>query len=118
MENYNDFFHILDDIEEIKKVKHNLINFWGEDYPITLLFSALGKSMVKNFDLYTNNQKEKVFSLVEEVMSNGNDIMKSYVATGFLEALTSEAKRKGVWDKLLGLLGEKSKQYIDAWSKF
>lgn len=118
MKNHNDFFCALDDIEKIKEIRCNLIDSWGEDYPITLLFSDLGKSVVRNFDFYTTSQKERIFSLAEEVMSDDNEIMKSYVATGFLEALTLEAKRNGVWNKFSNLLGERSKQYIDAWSSF
>ena len=116
MKTSDDFFDALEDIGEIKNVKNTIIEFWGDDYPVTLLFSELGKSVVRNFERYTAHQMRKIFLLTEEIMENGNDSIKSYVATGFLESLASELKKMELNIEIYQFIGERSKKYMDIWN--
>lgn len=118
MKEVNDFFDQLKEIKEVKAILTENLSYWGEDIPVTILFSDLGRAIVSRPNKFKENEVEKILFSVEKVMQEGSDLMKSCVATGFLESLSNEARAQGVWDRLFRLLGKESSSYIKKIDEF
>lgn len=105
--------------EFIRRGLDEEVNYWGEDVPIMLLFSRIGREIAENFDSITPAERIDILSLVEGGVSSGDLILPDYVATGLLEALDGAVRRVGGGrrSEIFVLLGEQSKHYLIEWDK-
>lgn len=105
--------------EFIRRGLEEEINYWGEDIPIMLLFSRIGRAIAENFDSISPDARMSIFSLIEDGVSSVDLILPDYVATGLLEALDGAARRAGggLRNEILLLLGKQSRHYLFEWEK-
>ena len=96
----------------------DFIREWGSDYPVTILFSTLGKTIAENFEGFQPTERVHLFLVVEEGMESGDIHLRTYIATGLLEALYSRSQSLENWDELSKLLGVASKRYVNEWTAF
>jgi hypothetical protein len=118
MDTWRKFVEKLVSIESLRSAKEEAIEEWGEDIPVTLLFSILGRKIAEAFFLMPDADREKVFVMVEACMKEHDEELKTYVATGLLESLYSQASRSGPQLQMLieEKLGESSRGYLLAWA--
>lgn len=105
--------------EFIRRGLDEEINYWGEDVPVMLLFSRIGREIAENFDSIPPAERIDILSLIEYGVSSGDLILPDYVATGLLEALDGAVRRIGGGrrSKIFVLLGEQSRHYLLEWDK-
>ncbi len=61
---------------------------------------------------------KKIFDFVEFLMSNGNELVQTAIATGFLEYLLSKDPDEIQFIKFRQYLGHKTIEYCRAWDRF
>lgn len=106
-------------IKAMQESKAKAIEYWGEDIPTTLLFSILGGSFAETFQHLSKDEQSHIFRTIENSMTSGDDELRAYVATGFLEATHSRAcKETELMSELNARLGVASKAYLDEWEKW
>ncbi len=105
--------------EFIRRGLDEEINYWGEDVPVMLLFSRIGREIAENFDSIPPAERIDILSLIEYGVSSGDLILPDYVATGLLEALDGAVRRIGGGrrSEIFVLLGEQSRHYLLEWDK-
>lgn len=89
---------------------------WGNDYPATILFSTFGKTIADNFEGFMPDERMHLFLVVEDGMESSDIHLRTYIATGLLEALYSRSQSLENWDELSKLLGVASKRYVNEWT--
>lgn len=113
---------LLQKSEYLKEITEKIVEYWSPDpVPTIILFSEIGREFAQRFETLTSEEIEQISHLVEEGMSSGDDVLKTAIATGMVEAIFSEAyKHEGLSQKIGLHLGNVSKRYVDAWmnSKF
>lgn len=50
----------------LQKARNSAVQDWGEDIPMTVLFSILGKGMAENFAQLSPSSRSRIFHLIEE----------------------------------------------------
>lgn len=105
--------------EFIRRGLDEELNYWGEDVPIMLLFSRIGREIAENFDSIPPAERIDILSLIEDGVSSGDLMLPDYVATGLLEALDGAVRRIGGGrrSEIFVLLGEQSRHYLLDWDK-
>ena len=89
---------------------------WGSDIPTTVLFSALGRAIVDAFASLSPNEQSAVFCLIESGVTSSDIPLRTYVASGLLEALYSRGSRnRELWPKIEQCLLPASRAYLAAW---
>lgn len=101
----------------IDVVAAEFLREWGDGYPATLLFSAFGKTIADNFGEVAADERMRLFSVVEDGMKSNDIRLRTYIATGLLEALYSRSHSLRNWDELSKFLGVASMRYIDEWTE-
>ena len=121
MEIWEKFFENLSRIEVIKAAAMRAVLDWGEDIPITLLFSRLGVAIVDNFDDISFDDRVYIFFVIEQAMSVGDECTKSLVASGLLEAIGNRIVKDDDLARRIGAqMGDVTKKYLvdlDSWHK-
>jgi hypothetical protein len=117
--NQQNFVSGLMGIELIRRAKEVTERDWGDDVPITLLFSNLGLAIADHYDELSREEQFLVFDVIERGMNAPNTVLSTAVATGLLEAISSRAAKDQVLAKMLGAnLGEASRRYLIAWEQW
>lgn len=79
-------------------------------------FASYTKGLLENNQ---ENELEKIFIMIEKMLSEGSEQVKDAVATGFLESTINPVVKDTVYLPLLArLLGKESKKYCIEWLKF
>lgn len=101
---------------DLERAYNSTIEYWeGERPPITSLFSALGREISMRYGEMSEHQREVVFTLVEDAMSDDGDLGEA-VATGLIEAVIGHAATTNdLWSKIRPRLGILSRKHADAW---
>ncbi len=116
MNSFKNFIDEMSKIERIRIVVNELNDDWGNNVPITILFSGIGIFVVNYFDKLSDLDKGYIFDRIEYGLNSGDDSLKTAIATGFLEALYSRSsENKVLWGRIEAHLGKKSREYIVAW---
>lgn len=115
MENSSAFIEQFVRIGPMQAVRQQAVRAWGEDIPLTLLFSSFGEGIAEYYGALTQEQKTQLLDLVESGMKSGNQPLRNAVATGLLEALHQRASQSPQWDEIKSLLGETSMDYLNEW---
>ncbi len=82
----------------LKEAKGLIEHEWSPDAPPpTVVSSELAKALLSKADTATGEGLRLVFACVERILSEGDDVAKDVVATGFLEAIVaaSDTARPG-----------------------
>jgi hypothetical protein len=96
----------------------NEINeYWKPDQaPVTIIFAAIGKELVRQFDSIKNEKKLEVFQCIEDGINSSDINLRTAVATGIIEALVSEStENEDLWLRIEQQLGVSSKHYALSW---
>ncbi|MGR4036897.1 hypothetical protein LB437_21495 [Escherichia coli] len=93
--------------------------YWHpETPPVVMLFSQIGKTIVKIFMKWVI-LKEKIFKHVEDGMVSIDDELATVVATGLIEAIvTATDSNSLLWKDVSKFLGDKSKSHALVWKDF
>lgn len=84
-----------------------------------LLFSLVGKSIVKNLSFLNENEKLSLFQHIELGMTSDNEELAIAVATGLVESLvTASDANESVWKEIEYYLQVESKKHALAWKNF
>jgi len=120
IETKKEFVDALAHVEAIRLVGDAAVREWGGDnIPITLLFSELGRAIVQSFDELSHDDRAYVFSVVEQGMKAADTALNTAVATGLLEAISAKTfENPGLAEKIDVYLGEASKKYLIAWEQW
>jgi hypothetical protein len=93
---------------------------WGADQPpVTVVFADLGNAIAENIGILPDAALRTIFATVEVGMTTSDDVLRTAVATGLVEALVSTADAKrDLWKDLDKLLGPASRKHAIAWRNF
>jgi hypothetical protein len=84
-----------------------------------LWMSSVGHAVAATLPALAPDAQRAVFDAVERGMSSGGELLRTALATGFLEALAHDMDRAAVPRELVTpLLGRSSRAYLDAWDSF
>ena len=116
---WKDFIAHLTKIDSLRLARDEAIGDWGEGIPTTLLFASMGKKVAEYFDEFSLDDRLYIFNVIEDGMKTNNDALKTFVATGLLEALFSRASGDVLlWERIDVQLGEVSRNYLIAWKEW
>lgn len=101
----------------LEKARAALVEDWApEAPPPTILSSAFARALVSIADAATEEELLRVLTVVETILSEGDQLAKDVVATGFLEALVTAADNRASGAvRILELLGPQAAAYCEAW---
>src|SRR5580658_7851133 len=91
---------------------------WQPEPPPSIFMAArLGDAVA--ICKFTDEQLRELFELVEDWMCNGDEDAQAVLATGFLEALLSQADH-GRFDfrRASPFIGGETRKYCQAWDRF
>lgn len=66
----------------LRNARNSAVEDWGEDVPVTVLFSILGKGIAENFAQLSPSSRSRIFHLIEEGINSSDDELCAAVATG------------------------------------
>lgn len=101
-------------------VKNEQRAFWGnQPVPSTCLLGDFGRTLGQSLDLFTTQELETIFNLLENSVSSTDDYLVTAATTGFIEALDiSIAEDVEKQARVFSMLGVESKKYLNAWYSF
>lgn len=115
---YLSFFSEKSDF--IKGEIHKCYEYWMPEYPPTLLlFALVGKSLVKQLDVFNALDAKLIFQHIEEGMNSPCDELATAVATGLIESMvTASDNDETIWNKLENSMHVETKKHALAWKNF
>ena len=118
MDTCKSFIDGLARINFLKLARDDALKEWGEDIPTTLLFAKIGKSIAEKFDEFLPDERTYIFDAIEIGMRENSISLKTFIATGLLEAVFSRSSTDLVlWRKIDSHLGQTSRGYLTEWRK-
>jgi len=111
-----EFLSALCNINVLGAAMASFMGDWGNNYPATILFSTLGKTIADNIEEFMPEERMHLFLVVEDGMGSSDIHLRTYIATGLLEALYSRSQTLENWGELSKLLGAASKRYLNEWT--
>ena len=101
----------------LQVVRDEAIDYWTpEEPPVTTLFAEFGMRVARDFDALGRERAGSVLALVERSVGDGDEALRTAVATGLIEALAAVAeKRPGTWERIRAAMGPASRSHADAW---
>ncbi|RBY08831.1 hypothetical protein DS983_26300 [Escherichia coli] len=99
----------MNKLESLPSETVSLANeYWHpETPPVVMLFSQIGKTIVKNFYEMGDIEREKIFKHVEDGMVSIDDELATVVATGLIEAIvTATDSNSLLWKDVSKFLGD------------
>lgn len=114
-------------LKDIEKIFPNSKNIYerhveecdGEDILWIILFDDIGRNISDNFLKISDSDKIKLFSLIENQLSDDNLDLSTALYTGLIEGLVDESMRiENQWNKLQKFMGRKSLEHAHAMNKF
>ncbi|WP_334046675.1 hypothetical protein [Burkholderia cepacia] len=116
MNTWKDFVVDLMKIESLRLARDETVENWGADIPTTLLFGRLGKSVAERFDEYSPEDRAYIFDTIERGMRSKSVDLKTFVATGLLESLYTQARGDDAFlTRMEVQLGSVSRAYLRDW---
>lgn len=111
---------VIDRNEFLKNDVKKCLEYWMPDAPVPiLLFSLVGKSIVKHLSFFNENEKLSLFQHIELGMTSDNEELAIAVATGLVESLvTASDANESVWKEIEYYLQVESKKHALAWKNF
>ena len=108
---------IANKFDVLQKSIDEMNEYWEPDQPpVTIMFAAIGKELVRQFDNLQNEKKLAVFQFIEDGINSYDIKLKTAVATGLIEALVSEStENEDLWLRIEQQLGGTSKHYALSW---
>ncbi|MBR8657744.1 hypothetical protein KDH83_30990, partial [Achromobacter sp. Marseille-Q0513] len=112
-------------IENIRSISRRAEDVYGEtvgywqpdEPPITALFAAFGQWIEEDFDNIEMDARRRIFLLIEQAMTEGDELVATAVATGLIEALTGKiGSDLYKWKKVSSCFGPYSLSHARAWS--
>ena len=107
----DDFLSLLTAISRgVQAVHHEVLDDWQpQEPPITLLFAAIGHRIAEEFVDAGVETNRRLFSLIEQAMESGDQMLATAVATGLIEALSNRAAQtEHLWEQITPFLGPRS----------
>lgn len=106
--------------EHIKNAVNRCVEYWlPEQAPLILLFSAIGKVLVKQLATLSDDEKTVLFQHIEDGMRSNEDELATAVATGLVESLvTASDGNDELWGNIEKYLGRESNKHAVAWKNF
>lgn len=115
--NYAEFINEIRTSIPVSLEIDKFINEWGDDLPV-MLFGEIGRSIAINLSVLSKNDRQYIFTCIKEGMVNGEEILKSYIATGLLESMYNTSQEAQNWVDIKKDLDSESLKYINAWINF
>ncbi|NDP59176.1 MAG: hypothetical protein GZ090_07455 [Oxalobacteraceae bacterium] len=108
---------ITEKFDVFQEATNEINEYWEPDQPpVTIMFAAIGKELVQQFDSIQNEKKLAIFQCIEDGMNSVDIDLKTAVATGIIEALVSEStENEDLWIRIEQQLGLSSKHYALSW---
>lgn len=106
--------------EHIKNAVNLCVEYWlPEPAPLILLFTTIGKVLVKQLDALSDDEKTLLFQHIEDGMLSNEDELATAVATGLVESLvTASDGNDELWRDIERHLGIESNKHAIAWKNF
>lgn len=106
--------------EHIKNAVNRCVEYWlPEEAPLILLFTTIGKALVKQLDALSDDEKTLLFQHIEDGMLSNEDELATAVATGLVESLvTASDGNDELWKDIEQHLGSESNKHAIAWKNF
>jgi hypothetical protein len=104
----------------LQEVRAKTSKAWQPDGPpLSVVMSEYARTFVENTHLFTTQQIQELFALMEDLLLDADDSVKDAVATGFFEGLLGRASA-GSFDfqAVARFLGPTSQSYCQEWDKF
>jgi hypothetical protein len=90
-----------------------------EEPPATVLYSAFGQSISETVGHLSNDEKTYIFDTIEQLLLQGDDIVRAAVATGLLEALLSQSSSNRFdFRAISNHLRPNTRHYCQEWDRF
>ncbi|MNX58230.1 hypothetical protein D3C86_890640 [compost metagenome] len=106
-------------IYAIRRARLAAVQYWGSDIPITVLLAELGRAIVDELESFSLDERAYIFDVVEQGMNSSDAVLNTAVATGLLEAISSQiSKNCDLERKVDSQLGTVSKKYLIDWSSW
>lgn len=94
------------------------VNKWGLDMGLCNDVLPFGKYVIYEIKLENYIEIEKIFNFIEFLLCNGNEYVKTAIATCFLEYLLHKDPEEIQFIKFRQYLGKETIAYCRAWDKF
>jgi hypothetical protein len=92
-------------------------NFYPQPPGAISVFSEIGERVAANFEILQN--PHAVFELVEEALKSSDELSRTAICTGMIEAMISYCDyHPGKWDLIQLYLGDRAGEYARSWKKF
>ncbi len=94
--------------------------YWAPEVPPpTVLFGALGRSVVEHWADLSQERRKTVFRKVEIDMDPGDEDFSTVIATGFIEAIVNPFPVDDpLWIEIQTYMGKQTIDYAHAWIAF
>lgn len=104
----------------LRESRQRLTEQWHPDAPpLSLVMSGYARALSTNINELSEEEKRSVFSVVEMLLSDADDVVRDAVATCFLEGLLGQASSGSLdFRKVAHLLGSRSRSYCQEWDNF
>lgn len=113
-----DVISALTQIMALREANDAIIRDWGENIPITLLFSMLGKAIAENIENLSHDERVYVFGVLERGIKDSDSVVSTAVATGLLEALEEKTFNDNNLSKIIETyMGTECISYLSEWRK-
>jgi hypothetical protein len=106
--------------KELEVANREMVSQWEPDeVPPTIRMGEFADRYVALFDLISESERKRILALLENLLVEGDDMVKTAVATGFFEALLAHCD-EGHFDfsKIKTMIGPESRAYCRAWNRF
>lgn len=116
MKNFETYLNEISQNDFFCRVRDEAIEEWGQDIPRTLLFAKYGRAIAIEFSKMSSKDRSNIFDIIEIGMTDGDETLKTLLATGLLEGLYGQISKDhdltvAVIDHLRGA----SKDYLVKW---
>ena len=93
---------------------------WEPDMPpATVIFAELGDSISEHLTVMPADVRREIFARIENGMTSSDEVLRTAVATGLIEAFVSSAdKNQELWEQFEKLLGPASLKHAVVWRRF
>lgn len=99
-----------------RRARIEAVEEWGEDIPMTILFSYFGKIIAREFAQMPADQKARIFEAIEVGMVVGDESLKAVLCAGLLEGLYGQIyKDEAVVEAVMNHLKDSSKDHLLKW---
>jgi hypothetical protein len=116
MDMWKEFVDQLTNVTLLRQAHQETIHDWGDNAPVTLIFSRIGCAVSDNFREFSHDERVKIFEIIEEGFNSNDEIISTSVATGLLESIFNKIFENSELSRLINpFLGSKSREYLIAW---